>query len=117
MSQMAMKQSTFTSQRPAPLSRSRSVTVVAKASTKAAAKGSTFVCLDCGYVYPGSLQAFEKLNDKKYACPTCQAPKRRFKLLAPGETISGDDQILGIAGGTIVFIGLLYAALSYSGKI
>lgn len=55
--------------------------------TKNKAKTASYVCLDCGYLYTDATP-FEEL--KSYACPVCNAPKRRFKELR-GNTMRAND--------------------------
>ncbi|PNH08214.1 hypothetical protein TSOC_005225 [Tetrabaena socialis] len=68
------------------VSRQSRVSVVAMAKAKAASKVA-YVCLDCGYLY-NDPTPFEDL--KSYACPVCNAPKRRFKELR-GNTLRSND--------------------------
>eukprot|EP00560_Eucampia_antarctica_P008775 CAMPEP_0197827388 /NCGR_PEP_ID=MMETSP1437-20131217/4182_1 /TAXON_ID=49252 ORGANISM="Eucampia antarctica, Strain CCMP1452" /NCGR_SAMPLE_ID=MMETSP1437 /ASSEMBLY_ACC=CAM_ASM_001096 /LENGTH=122 /DNA_ID=CAMNT_0043428217 /DNA_START=89 /DNA_END=454 /DNA_ORIENTATION=- len=43
-----------------------------------------YVCKDCGYVFTKGPKAWAKLDDDKYACPPCGAPKFRFKKVPKG---------------------------------
>jgi len=43
-----------------------------------------YVCKDCGYVFTKGPAAWGKLDDSKYSCPPCGAPKRRFKKVPKG---------------------------------
>ncbi len=43
-----------------------------------------YLCKDCGYVFTKGPAAWAKLDDKKYSCPPCGAPKFRFKKVPKG---------------------------------
>eukprot|EP00536_Pseudo-nitzschia_multiseries_P006005 jgi/Psemu1/192106/e_gw1.123.86.1 len=43
-----------------------------------------YVCKDCGYVFTKGPQAWAALDDSKYKCPPCGAPKFRFKKVPKG---------------------------------
>jgi len=43
-----------------------------------------YVCKDCGYVFTKGPEAWGKLDEGKYKCPPCGAPKRRFKKVKKG---------------------------------
>ena len=49
--------------------------VKAKA-VKSKSKAGSYVCLDCGYVYPGNFDA----APDNYRCPVCASPKRRCRI-------------------------------------
>eukprot|EP00542_Grammatophora_oceanica_P017356 CAMPEP_0194026792 /NCGR_PEP_ID=MMETSP0009_2-20130614/1060_1 /TAXON_ID=210454 /ORGANISM="Grammatophora oceanica, Strain CCMP 410" /LENGTH=111 /DNA_ID=CAMNT_0038665647 /DNA_START=153 /DNA_END=488 /DNA_ORIENTATION=- len=51
-----------------------------------------YVCKDCGYVFTKGPKAWAKLDDKKYACPPCGAPKFRFKKVPKGSA-SGNVEV------------------------
>lgn len=120
MSQMMKAQQQMIGQRSA-VSRQSLRVVAAKAAPAKAAKagppqGSTYVCLDCGYVYPGTLAAFEKLP-QSYKCPVCKAPKKRFQLVEPGEEAFAIGPILIPGAATIAFLGAIYYYLHSIGKL
>ncbi|KAG2485746.1 hypothetical protein HYH03_015555 [Edaphochlamys debaryana] len=75
---------------------SRSTTVAVSARSAVAAKGKAagkeaMVCLQCGYLYDEKTP-FEDV--KAYACPVCNAPKRRFKALKGNVSRSNDPKSL-----------------------
>eukprot|EP00537_Pseudo-nitzschia_pungens_P002027 CAMPEP_0172356230 /NCGR_PEP_ID=MMETSP1060-20121228/615_1 /TAXON_ID=37318 /ORGANISM="Pseudo-nitzschia pungens, Strain cf. cingulata" /LENGTH=114 /DNA_ID=CAMNT_0013076239 /DNA_START=55 /DNA_END=399 /DNA_ORIENTATION=+ len=43
-----------------------------------------YVCKDCGYVFTKGPKAWAALDDSKYKCPPCGAPKFRFKKVPKG---------------------------------
>eukprot|EP00587_Corethron_hystrix_P011820 CAMPEP_0113297098 /NCGR_PEP_ID=MMETSP0010_2-20120614/101_1 /TAXON_ID=216773 ORGANISM="Corethron hystrix, Strain 308" /NCGR_SAMPLE_ID=MMETSP0010_2 /ASSEMBLY_ACC=CAM_ASM_000155 /LENGTH=121 /DNA_ID=CAMNT_0000149929 /DNA_START=257 /DNA_END=619 /DNA_ORIENTATION=+ /assembly_acc=CAM_ASM_000155 len=43
-----------------------------------------YVCKDCGYVFAKGPKAWAALDDRKYQCPPCGAPKFRFKKVPKG---------------------------------
>lgn len=43
-----------------------------------------YVCKDCGYVFTKGPKAWAALDDSKYKCPPCAAPKFRFKKVPKG---------------------------------
>eukprot|EP00532_Pseudo-nitzschia_australis_P008099 CAMPEP_0168176198 /NCGR_PEP_ID=MMETSP0139_2-20121125/7627_1 /TAXON_ID=44445 /ORGANISM="Pseudo-nitzschia australis, Strain 10249 10 AB" /LENGTH=119 /DNA_ID=CAMNT_0008094835 /DNA_START=170 /DNA_END=529 /DNA_ORIENTATION=+ len=43
-----------------------------------------YVCKDCGYVFVKGPKAWAALDDSKYKCPPCGAPKFRFKKVPKG---------------------------------
>ena len=43
-----------------------------------------YVCKDCGYVFTKGPAAWAKLDNDKYACPPCGAPKFRFNKVPKG---------------------------------
>jgi len=67
-----------------------------------------WVCADCGYIYePGTTPAFEELV-KRWKCPQCAGPRRRFVKKAGGQYGELDDSpviygTLAIAVFTVVF--------------
>jgi rubredoxin len=42
------------------------------------------VCKDCGYVFTKGPKAWAALDDSKYKCPPCGAPKFRFNKVPKG---------------------------------
>jgi rubredoxin len=48
---------------------------VRAAASGATATGQVYLCIDCGYIYDGRVPFVQLPKD--YACPVCQAPKRR----------------------------------------
>lgn len=74
---------------------------------------ATHICLDCGYIY--TLQKpFEELSDG-YACPQCQAPKKRFAPydVKTGKAIGGGLPPIGVIIGLILGVGGVGALLLY----
>lgn len=43
-----------------------------------------YVCKDCGYVFTKGPKAWAALDNDKYACPPCGAPKFRFDKVPKG---------------------------------
>ena len=43
-----------------------------------------YVCKDCGYVFTKGPKAWAALDNSKYKCPPCGAPKFRFNKVAKG---------------------------------
>mmetsp|Transcript_88 Transcript_88/g.228 ORF Transcript_88/g.228 Transcript_88/m.228 type:complete len:124 (+) Transcript_88:67-438(+) len=43
-----------------------------------------YVCKDCGYIFTKGPAAWAKLDNDKYSCPPCGAPKFRFKKVPKG---------------------------------
>jgi len=98
---------------------------------------AAYICIDCGYIYEGST-AFEKLPNS-YKCPTCQAPKRRFKPWSGGGgskndqksmtnrmkqlksggggaaagSEGGDNTVVFLAGGAMLLVALYFGLNSY----
>jgi len=78
----------------APISTSLSAYTTGTASTttqlfffgKAKDDGSPgdYVCKDCGYVFTKGPKAWAALDESKYKCPPCGAPKFRFKKVPKG---------------------------------
>ncbi|KAI3411296.1 uncharacterized protein J3R85_018187 [Psidium guajava] len=92
--------------RPAPPRFGRKLTEAQKAR-------ATHICLDCGYVY--SLQKpFDEQPDS-YACPQCQAPKKRFAKydVNTGKAIGGGLPPIGVILGLVGGVGAVGALLLY----
>merc|ERR1711865_1337560 len=51
-----------------------------------------YVCKDCGYVFTGGPKKWAALDDSKYKCPPCGAPKFRFKKVKKGSE-SGEVKV------------------------
>ncbi|PKI54578.1 hypothetical protein CRG98_025092 [Punica granatum] len=74
---------------------------------------ATHICLDCGYIY--TLQKpFDEQPDT-YACPQCQAPKKRFAKydVNTGKAIGGGLPPIGVLIGLVAGIGAVGALLVY----
>lgn len=92
--------------RPAPPRFGRKLTEAQRAR-------ATHICLDCGYIY--FLQKpFDELPDT-YACPQCQAPKKRFARydVNTGKPIGGGLPPIGVIIGLVAGIGAVGALLIY----
>ncbi|XP_042482791.1 uncharacterized protein LOC122063161 [Macadamia integrifolia] len=92
--------------RPAPPRFGRKLTEAQKAR-------ATHICLDCGFIYflP---KPFEEQPDS-YACPQCQAPKKRFARydVDTGKPIGGGLPPIGVIVGLVVGIAGVGALLVY----
>ncbi|KAJ4953711.1 hypothetical protein NE237_030543 [Protea cynaroides] len=90
--------------RPAPPRFGRKLTEAQKAR-------ATHICLDCGFIY--TLQKpFEEQPDS-YACPQCQAPKKRFAGydVDTGKPIGGGLPPIGVIVGLVAGIAGVGALL------
>ncbi|KAK7253120.1 hypothetical protein RIF29_37560 [Crotalaria pallida] len=92
--------------RPAPPRFGRKLTDAQKAR-------ATHICLDCGFIY--TLQKpFDEQPDT-YACPQCQAPKKRFAPydVNTGKAIGGGLPPIGVIIGLVAGLGAVGALLVY----
>lgn len=51
-----------------------------------------YVCKDCGYVFTKGPKAWAALDNSKYKCPPCGAPKFRFNKV-PKNSASGKVEV------------------------
>lgn len=92
--------------RPAPPRFGRTLTETQKAR-------ATHICIDCGFIY--TLQKpFDEQPDG-YACPQCQAPKKRFARydVNTGKAIGGGLPPIGVIVGLVAGIAGVGALLVY----
>ncbi|XVF30424.1 hypothetical protein REPUB_Repub16aG0056100 [Reevesia pubescens] len=92
--------------RPAPPRFGRKLTESQKAR-------ATHICLDCGYIYTAQ-KPFDEQPDT-YACPQCQAPKKRFARydVNTGKAMGGGLPPIGVIIGLVAGVGAVGALLVY----
>lgn len=88
--------------KPAPARFGRKLTATQKAN-------ATHICIDCGYVYCETTPFASLPSD--YACPQCNAPKRRFAAFDPntGKMSGGgaDAGTIATVVGGLIGVGVL----------